>query len=72
MKTIINLDELEKIEQIEAFLAGTQPVVFVVIDDKTARYAWLERTMKKHAAPFYGPSHRSFTGSGKTVNQAIP
>lgn len=43
----MNLDELKQIEQIEAFLAGTQPVVFIVADDKTARYAWLEHTLVK-------------------------
>ncbi len=43
----MNLDELERIEQIEAFLAGTQPVIFLVVDDKTTRYAWLETTLVK-------------------------
>ena len=43
----MNLDELEQIAQIEAFLAGTQSVVFVVVDDKATRYAWLERTLVK-------------------------
>lgn len=44
MKTVMNLDELK---QIEAFQASTPPVVFMVVDDKTARCAWLGHTLIK-------------------------
>lgn len=47
----MNLDELKQIEQIEAFLDGTQFVAFVVADDKVVRYAWLERTLVKWRYP---------------------
>lgn len=43
----MNLNELTTIEAVDAFLSGTQPVVFLVLDDKTERYHWLEKTLVK-------------------------
>ncbi len=36
--------QLETIEQIQTFLSGTQIVDFI-IEDKTDRYAWIQRTL---------------------------
>ena len=41
----MNLNELNTLEAIDAFLSGTQPVVFSVLDSKTERYRWLEKTL---------------------------
>lgn len=43
----MNLDELDSLEQVEAFLSGTQPVVFSVAEGKVERYQWLEHTLVK-------------------------
>ena len=47
MKTIMNLDSLETLEQIEEFLLGTQPVAFGVVSTKQERYDWLQKTLIK-------------------------
>ena len=47
MKVIMNLNELTTIDAIDAFLSGTQPVVFSVLEGKTDRYRWLEQTLVK-------------------------
>jgi transposase InsO family protein len=47
MKTIMNLDTLETLEQIEEFLLGTQPVAFGIASTKQERYNWLQKTLIK-------------------------
>jgi len=43
----MNANELTKIDQVRAFLAGTQRVAFEVAGDKRSRYDWLRRTLVK-------------------------
>ena len=45
MKTIMNANELTKIDQVRAFLVGTQRVAFEVAGDKQSRYDWVRRTL---------------------------
>lgn len=47
MKTIMNLETLDTLEQVEAFLEGTQAVAFVVASSKHERYQWLQKTLVK-------------------------
>jgi transposase InsO family protein len=47
MKTIMNAEDLTTIDQLIAFLEGTQPVAFQVISDKDSRYQWVQRTLVK-------------------------
>jgi transposase InsO family protein len=44
MKTHMNDTQLETIEQIEAFLSGTQTVE-LIIEGKKERYSWIQRTL---------------------------
>ncbi|MDN5872473.1 MAG: hypothetical protein L0H73_17395 [Nitrococcus sp.] len=41
----MNAEELKTVEQLSAFLNGTQPVAFAVAGDKDACYRWIERTL---------------------------
>ena len=43
----MNANELTSIDQVRAFLAGTQRVAFEVAGDKRSRYDWLRRTLVK-------------------------
>lgn len=43
----MNANELTSIEQVRAFLAGTQRVAFEVAGDKRSRYDWIRRTLVK-------------------------
>jgi len=47
MKTIMNAEDLTTIEQLSAFLAGTQRVAFEVASGKDARYQWVQKTLVK-------------------------
>lgn len=47
MHAIMNAEELKTIEQVRAFLDGTQPVMFEVAGDRTARYRWIESTLTR-------------------------
>ena len=47
MKTIMNLEALDTLEQVEAFLEGTQSVAFAVASSKRERYQWLQKTLVK-------------------------
>lgn len=47
MKTIMNVQDLTTIDQLSAFLAGTQPVAFEVASDKDSCYQWIQRTLVK-------------------------
>lgn len=40
-------ENLTSIGQLEAFLQGTQPVMFTVTGNKTERYQWIQRTLVK-------------------------
>ncbi len=44
----MNLKDLETLEQIEAFLSGTQAVAFEVGGSKDDRYRWIEAMLKHH------------------------
>jgi len=47
MKTIMNAEDLTTIDQLAAFLEGTQPVAFEVASNKDSRYRWVQRTLVK-------------------------
>lgn len=43
----MNIDQLSSIEEVEAFLAGTQPIVFKLASSKDERYQWVEEALRK-------------------------
>jgi len=47
MKTIMKLEDLTTIDQLENFLSGTQAVAFSVISDKDACYRWIQGELAK-------------------------
>ena len=47
MKTIMKLEDLMTIDQLEDFLSGTQTVAFSVISDKDACYHWIQGELVK-------------------------
>jgi transposase InsO family protein len=47
MKTIMKLEDLTTIDQLEDFLSGTQAVAFSVISDKDACYCWIQGELVK-------------------------
>ena len=47
MKTIMKLEDLTTIDQLEDFLSGTQAVAFSVISDKDACYRWIQGELVK-------------------------
>jgi transposase InsO family protein len=47
MKTIMKLEDLTTIDQLEDFLTGTQAVAFSVIRDKDAGYRWIQGELVK-------------------------
>lgn len=47
MKTIMNAEDLTTIDQLIAFLDGTQLVAFEVASNKDSRYQWIQRTLVK-------------------------
>jgi hypothetical protein len=49
MKTIMNVNEVSTIQQLSSFLAGTQPIVFCIDEDKGAVYQAISRTLSKFA-----------------------
>jgi len=51
MKTIMTLEDLTTIDQLEDFLSGTQAVAFSVISDKDACYHWIQVELVKFRYP---------------------
>ena len=47
MKTIMKLEDLTTIDQLEDFLSGTQAAAFSVISDKDACYRWIQGELVK-------------------------
>lgn len=47
----MNLDELTTLAQVEAFLDGTQAVVFAVASNKQERYQWIQKMLVKWHYP---------------------
>lgn len=45
MQTIMRLEELETIEQLEQFLNGTQAVIFEISLFKKERYDWIRKEL---------------------------
>jgi hypothetical protein len=45
----MKLDNLNTIEQMQAFLTGSQPIAFVVATSKDARYQFVEGVLKRFA-----------------------
>ena len=45
MKTIMKLNTLTTLTQVEAFLAGTQPVTFSVLSTKDECYQWIQTNL---------------------------
>ena len=41
----MKLEDLTTIDQLDAFLSGTQAVAFSLIDDKDACYRWIQREL---------------------------
>ena len=41
----MKLEELRTLEDVQAFLEGTQAVVFEVAESKAVRYRWIERIL---------------------------
>jgi transposase InsO family protein len=60
MKTIMKLEDLTTIDQLEDFLTGTQAVAFSVISDKDACYRWIQGELVKFR-------YRRLTRQGKGV-----
>lgn len=48
MKTIMKLEQLNTLEDIRNFLAGTQAVAFGVATSKQERYHWVQKILVKH------------------------
>lgn len=59
VRTIMNINELNTIEALEKFLAGTQPVVFAIETDIGNRYAWIQKILTKFNYPFTGRHEKS-------------
>ena len=47
MKVIMNLKALKNTQELQAFLDGAQAIVFSVPGDKTARYDFIQSTLKQ-------------------------
>jgi transposase InsO family protein len=47
MKTIMNIENLKNIEDLEQFIQGTQAVAFTVLGDKNERYQFIQKTLVK-------------------------
>ncbi len=47
MKAIMNLKALKNIQELQTFLDGTQAIIFSVPGDKTARYDFIQSTLKQ-------------------------
>lgn len=47
MKTIMNLDNLHSIEQLESFLKGSQPITLTILSNKDERYAFAEKLLRR-------------------------
>jgi len=45
MKTIMNINQLKTIQELEQFLLGTQPVAFCLDEHVSAIYRWLQKTL---------------------------
>ena len=45
MNSIIKLEDLRTVEDVQAFLEGAQAVVFEVVDSEAVRYRWVERIL---------------------------
>ena len=43
MKTIMNVDKLNTIDQLTDFLDGTQPIAFCLASNKAERYQWVQQ-----------------------------
>ena len=59
MNTIMNLDNLKTIEQMEDFLNGSQAIAFAVAANKDERYHFVEKLLKRFN---YGSLKRSHKG----------
>ena len=47
MKTIMNVDKLNTIDQLTDFLDGTQPIAFCLASNKAERYQWVQQNIAK-------------------------
>ena len=47
MKTIMNVDKLTTITELEQFLDGSQAVAFSILDDKQSKYSFIKKTLVK-------------------------
>ena len=50
MNTIMKLDNLQRIEQMQSFIDGTQAVAFVVASSKAERYQFVEKIFNNSPA----------------------
>ena len=51
VKTIMKLEDLVSIDQLEDFLSGTRDVAFSALSDKDACYRWIQRELVKFRYP---------------------
>jgi transposase InsO family protein len=51
MKTIMNIDDLKNIEDLGAFLSGSQAIAFIVVSNKAERYRFIKRLFSKFDYP---------------------
>lgn len=63
MKMIMNLDSIDTLEQLDEFMASTQPVAFSVASTKQERYNWLQKTLIK-----WRYQHCSCDEKGKVIH----
>jgi transposase InsO family protein len=66
MKTIMKLEDLTTIDQLEDFLSGTQAVAFSVTSDKDACYRWIQGELVK-----FRYLKRSRQGKGVVIRYLI-
>jgi hypothetical protein len=59
MKTIMKLEQLNSIEDIQRFLNGTNIVAFNVVTTKQERYQCIHKALKKHQYRKLSKLHKS-------------
>ena len=47
MKVLMNLTELKNTAELQAFMDGSQAVVFSLPNDKATRYAFIQKVLKQ-------------------------
>ncbi len=58
MKTIMNIDKLTTITELEQFLDGSQAVAFSILDDKQSKYSFIKKTLVKFQYAYTCKAHK--------------